>query len=153
MNEAIWYYKAKKKLMGITEGDATVFKGVQPNDKFMVHERPKRIYLAIPYTFNPALSHQIANKVASDLMQKGYVVFSPISHSHHIADTLPDLVRTDADWWMTQDLPFVEWADELHVVCIGENGAELISSSKGCQIEMLHAQTLNKPIKVIDYYL
>lgn len=111
-----------------------------------------KIYLAIPYTFNPSLSHQIANKVASQLMQQGHVVFSPISHSHHIADHLPDLVRTDADWWMTQDLPFVEWSDELHIVCIGDSGSELISKSKGCCKEIEYAKSLNKTIKVIEYY-
>lgn len=122
-------------------------------DQKQWEQKPTRIYLAIPYTFNPALSHQIANKVASELMQQGYVVFSPISHSHHIADTLPDLVRTDADWWMTQDLPFIEWADEVHVVCIGENGQELIEKSKGCMMEINHATRHNKPVKIIEYYV
>lgn len=110
-----------------------------------------KIYLAIPYTFNPSLSHQIANKVAADLMNEGHVVFSPISHSHGIADHLPDLVRTNADWWMSQDLPFVEWADELHIICIGDNGCNLIEDSKGCQAEIRHAICKRKPIKVIDF--
>lgn len=110
-----------------------------------------KIYLAIPYTFNPALSHTIANKVASALMQEGHVVFSPISHGHHIADHLPDLVRTDSDWWMTQDLPFVEWADEVHVVCIGKEGEALINKSKGCLKELEHARLHKKPIQLISY--
>lgn len=111
-----------------------------------------KIYLAIPYTFNPELSHKIANKVAADLMEQGHVVFSPISHSHCIADHLPAIVRTDADWWMTQDLPFVEWADEMHVVRIGEFGHELIEKSKGVKAEWAHAVKCNKPIKIIEYY-
>jgi nucleoside 2-deoxyribosyltransferase len=87
-----------------------------------------KVYLAIPYTFNPELSFDIANKVSADLMKKGHIVFSPISHSHVISDYLPQIVRTDSDWWMTQDLPFVEWADELHIVVIGERGTELVEN-------------------------
>lgn len=110
-----------------------------------------KIYLAIPYTFNPDLSHQIANKVAADLMQEGHVVFSPISHSHHVSDYLPKLVRTDSDWWMSQDLPFVEWADAVYVVVIGDNGTALIEQSKGVQAEWEHAKKFKKRIKLIQY--
>lgn len=110
-----------------------------------------KIYLALPYTFNPSFSHKIANKVAAKLMSEGHVVFSPISHSHHIADHLPDLVRTDSDWWMKMDLPFVDWCEEIHFVSIGELGVELISKSRGCQAEMDEALKLNKPIKFISY--
>lgn len=111
-----------------------------------------KVYLAIPYTFNPERSFQIANKVSAQLMSKGHVVFSPISHSHPIADHLPDELRTNSDWWMTQDLPMVDWADEIHVVCIGEYGHDLIEGSKGVQMEIKHAKSTNKPIKIIEYY-
>jgi hypothetical protein len=111
-----------------------------------------KIYLAIPYTFNPSQSFEIANKVASRLMSEGHVVFSPISHSHPVADHLPDALRTDSNWWMTQDLPFVDWADEVHVVCIGEYGCNLIEDSKGVQMEMEYAKQNHKPIKIIEYY-
>jgi nucleoside 2-deoxyribosyltransferase len=113
----------------------------------------KRIYLAIPYTFNPELSIGIANKIAASLMSFGHVVFSPISHSHNIADHLPESLRTDSHWWMKQDLPFVEWAEELHVVCIGEMGDKLIEDSKGVQMELAYARQLGKPVTIIDYYL
>ena len=111
-----------------------------------------KIYLAIPYSWNPERSFAIANKVAAKLMSKGHIVFSPISHSHHIADHLPANLKTDADWWMKQDLPLVYWCDEVHVVCIGENGCNLIEDSKGVQAEIEFAKDHNKPIKIIDYY-
>lgn len=111
-----------------------------------------KIYLAIPYTWNPCKSFQIANKITADLMSKGHIVFSPISHSHPVADYLPDELRTDSDWWMNQDLPFVEWADEVHVVCIGEYGTNYIDNSKGVRMELEHAKQHKKPIKIIDYY-
>lgn len=115
-------------------------------------KQPTKVYLAIPYTFNPEVSHKIANKVAADLMSKGYIVFSPISHSHIIADHLPSELRTNADWWMRQDLPLVEWSDEVHVVVIGEMGHELIEKSKGVQQEIKHAKIKNKPIKIYEYF-
>lgn len=111
-----------------------------------------KIYLAIPYTFHPEKSFQIANKVAADLMNKGHIVFSPISHSHIIADHLAPSLRIDQAFWMAQDLPLVEWADEVNVVCIGEYGAELIEKSQGVQSEIKHAKHHNKPIKIIEYY-
>lgn len=111
-----------------------------------------KIYLAIPYQFNPERSFQIANKVAAQLMSVGHVVFSPISHSHPIASNLPDELKTDSAWWMGQDLPFVEWADALYVVVIGEYGADLIENSKGVQIEIAHAKKHSKPIQIIEYY-
>jgi nucleoside 2-deoxyribosyltransferase len=112
-----------------------------------------KIYLAIPYTFNPERSFEIANKICADLMSKGHVVFSPISHSHPVADYLPNELRTDSDWWMSQDLPFVDWCDELHMVNIGEEGHSLIERSKGVQMEFQHATNIGKPVKIIDYFL
>lgn len=85
-------------------------------------------------------------------MSAGHVVFSPVSHSHYIADYLPSDLRTNAAWWMAQDLPLVDWADEVHVVCIGEYGSNLIADSKGVTMEIEHAKQNNKPIKIIDYY-
>jgi nucleoside 2-deoxyribosyltransferase len=111
-----------------------------------------KIYLAIPYTFNPERSFRIANKITADLMSKGHVVFSPISHSHAIADHLPEALRTDSDWWMNQDLPFVEWCDWVYVVSIGQSGLDLIEDSKGVQMEITHANMHRKPVKIIDYH-
>ena len=118
----------------------------------MKTQQAKKIYLAIPYTWNPEKSFEIANKVAAKLMNEGHIVFSPISHSHKIADHLPNNLRTDSNWWMQQDLPLVEWCDELHVVVIGANGQELIDNSKGVREEFRKAAELRKQIKIIEYY-
>lgn len=113
----------------------------------------KKIYLAIPYTFNPQLSFEISNRVGAELMSKGNVVFSPISHSHPIADHLPNNLRTDSNWWMRQDLPFVDWADEINVVVIGDviRGLKLIDESKGVQMEIRYAIKTGKPIQFLTY--
>jgi len=112
-----------------------------------------KIYLAIPYTFNAEMSYRIANKVAADLMSKGNAVFSPISHSHVIADHLDPSLRFSQEFWMAQDLPLIDWCDEVHVIVIGEFGDELIEKSKGCQSELKKARELNKPIKTYEYYI
>lgn len=112
----------------------------------------KKIYLAIPYTWNPDKSFQIANKVTAELMSRGHIVFSPISHSHPVADHLPAELKTDSLWWMRQDIPFVDWADEVYLVVIGENGHELIEQSKGCQMEIRHAKHTNKQIQIYEHY-
>lgn len=109
-----------------------------------------KIYLAIPYTWNPAVSELIANHVAAELMQKN-VVFSPISHSHSIADHMHPELRISQEFWMAQDIPFVEWADEIVVIVIGERGNELIEHSKGVQTELAEARKLNKPIRYLPY--
>ena len=111
-----------------------------------------KIYLAIPYSYNPAQSFAIANKVAAKLMSEGHLVYSPISHSHHIADHLPGHLRTDSHWWMQHDLPMIDWADELHVVLIGEMGDLLIAESVGVTLEIKHAQQTGKNIKFIEHY-
>lgn len=110
-----------------------------------------KIYLAIPYSFNPELSYSVANEVAAHLMSEGHVVFSPISHSHPVSDHLDPALRTDHDFWMKQDLPFVEWADEVYVVAMGLTGTHWIKESKGVQQEIAFAAALKKPIKYIPW--
>jgi len=114
-------------------------------------EAPKIIYLGLPYTFNPYLSFEIANRVAAKLMQKGYVVFSPISHSHPISDHMADEMRISQQFWMHQDLPILGKCDEFHLIYIGKNGQKLINESKGCQAEIKKATELGLPIKIHHY--
>lgn len=110
-----------------------------------------KIYLAIPYTFNPDFSFDVANRCAAKLMNDGHVVFSPISHSHIISDFLEPHIRLDHEFWMMQDLPMVEWADEVHVVLIGEYGDKLVSESRGVCKEIETAKKMGKTIKFIEY--
>ena len=112
----------------------------------------KIIYLAIPYTWNPEKSFEIANKVAAKLMNEGNVIFSPISHSHPIADYLDPELKTSQEFWMRQDLPIISKCDELLLIVIEENGIQLINESKGCQSEIKKIKELNKPINYYQYY-
>lgn len=111
----------------------------------------KIIYLAVPYTWNPDKAFEIANKMAAKLMKEGHIVFSPISHSHPVADYLDSSLRTSQKFWMYQDLPILERCDELWVIEMGENGQKLISNSKGCISEIKKAKDLRKPVRYIRY--
>ena len=93
-----------------------------------------RIYLACPYSDpDPEVRHlrfKSACRKAGELMQEGHVVFSPLSHSVPVADTMSN--HLDHDFWLGQDVAFLEWCDEMLVLTLpGWN------ESKGvrCEIE------------------
>lgn len=109
------------------------------------------IYLAIPYTWNPEESFKIANIVAAKLMLEGYIVFSPISHSHPISGCLESKLQTDFDFWIKQDLPILRLCDKIIFVVIGVDGLKLIEESKGCQEEKMEAIKYGKKIEFIKY--
>ena len=44
----------------------------------------KKIYLAIPFSGIEEKSFKAATEIAGLLISKGYIVFSPITHSHPI---------------------------------------------------------------------
>lgn len=107
----------------------------------------KKIYLACPYRHE---NQEIAikrfdyvNQIAGQVMMQGHVVFSPISHSHPIACRKHDL-PVGWEFWSQQDLPFLEWADELWVATFP--GWHL---SEGVRAEILAAGKLRKPIVYI----
>lgn len=116
----------------------------------------KLIYLAIPYSFNPELSFDIANRISAGLMQDGFVVFSPISHTHPLSKKMDDGLQFNHEFWMKQDLTILSKCDYLYVVNIEGYkdfpGYYLIDMSKGCQTEMKKARELGILIRKIDYY-
>lgn len=107
-------------------------------------------YLAIPYTWNPEKSFEIANKVAARLIIDGHVVFSPISHSHPIAVQMTPSAKTDYNLWMQQDLPVLSKCSEMVLVHIGEHGYKLIAESRGCQSEINFA--ISNKIPITEYH-
>lgn len=108
-------------------------------------------YLAIPYSFAPELSFQIANEVAAELMQQGKIIFSPVSHSHHIANYLPKEQQNSHEFWMKQDLEILRKCKEVIIVVIGDDGHKLISESKGCRDEIKETFIHQIPIKYYQY--
>jgi nucleoside 2-deoxyribosyltransferase len=80
-----------------------------------------RIYLAAPYSHKNKLwmhvRFELVNLAAMALIDLGYVVFSPISHSHPIASTAEEPGETqNYSLWLGQDEHFMEWSDALVVL-------------------------------------
>ena len=99
-----------------------------------------QIYLALPYSGQEEKAYMVANRVAGLLMEDGHIVFSPISHSHSIG-----VHRNDFDFWMAQDLPWLETCDKLMV--LKNEGWE---ESRGVQRELQVAEQLCLPVEYID---
>jgi nucleoside 2-deoxyribosyltransferase len=81
-----------------------------------------KIYLASPYSdpdHIPVVEEgrfQAACRKAAEIMEAGYIVFSPIAHSHPIAK-YGDLPK-DINYWKETDQCFIEWADEVWFLMI-----------------------------------
>lgn len=104
-----------------------------------------KVYVGCPYTHkDPKVVEdrvRIATKLAAFIMSKGHVVFSPLTHSHTIADFLPPEDRFSQEFWMGQDLPMLEACDVLAVLMLP--GWE---ESKGLNTEIQAARRLNKKL-------
>lgn len=106
------------------------------------------IYLAIPYTGNEEESYEIANRVAGVLMGRGEIVFSPISHTHAIAE-VSDL-PTEWQFWEKQDEFFLRCSTELMVVCLdrwdhsrGVTAEIDLAESEGVKVSYLDVQQID----------
>jgi nucleoside 2-deoxyribosyltransferase len=106
----------------------------------------KSIYLAVPYSHkNLVIQNQrfaTCNQVAAKLMERGNIVFSPISHS----DPIDAYVKNgDHAFWLNQDKWFLDRVDELYVLCL-----EGWDKSYGVDWEMKYMKAQNKPVTFID---
>jgi len=81
----------------------------------------KKLYLSCPYSHpNKAIRmHRVlcADEKAAELMEDGYLVFSPLSHSHSISEYC-EVGPQDHDFWLRQDLWILRICDEIHVLCL-----------------------------------
>jgi len=102
-------------------------------------------YLATPYTISPRgmfWAFMDASRVAALLIMRGVDVYCPVAHGHPI-ETYGDLGKTDHDFWMDVNDPFVKTAGGLLV-------AQLPGwkDSRGIAAEI--RLFLNKPIRYIE---
>lgn len=114
---------------------------------------PKKIYLASPYSArlpdgarDTGLTHRrfrMVSAAAGLLMRRGFLVFSPISHSVPIADEIGD--HLDYDFWLAQDFAFIHWCDELWIYKIPG-----WDKSIGVAREIKYAQRLCKPVRFLE---
>ena len=104
--------------------------------------RPK-IYLATPYSHRKASVQEarfyMACHLAGRLVREGYLVFSPIAHSHPICISCH--LPSGFDYWERLDTEFLLWAD---IMLIAElEGWQL---SEGIKKESELATNIGKPI-------
>jgi hypothetical protein len=107
------------------------------------------IYLASPYSHADlkVMEERYTRvcKYAAELMAQGHRVFSPIAHSHPIAEFMPDALRTDFEFWMKQDLPILRYANELAVLMLA--GWQM---SRGIRREIEYAAAVGVPIRYVE---
>ena len=101
----------------------------------------KKVYLACPYshldkTVMEDRFERVCEK-AAELMEMGYIVFSPISHTHRIKEYT--VYGNKWEFWKKQDFPFIEWCDEFHILCL-----DGWKESVGVKDELDYANLLNK---------
>lgn len=106
-----------------------------------------KIYLAVPYSHqNRTVMEQrfkLVNRKSADLMKKGHIVFSPISHSHPIA-TQEELPLSH-DYWKAMNESFIDWCDALYVYRLA-----CWQFSAGVHSEIEYAIKTGKPVIYID---
>lgn len=107
--------------------------------------RHRLTYLAAPYTHpDPAVLEQryeAANRAAAVLMRDG-PVFSPVSHSHRIADFMDAALRLDHYFWQEQDTAVL--AHCSRVVVLQMDGWQ---ESKGIAAECAFADAIGIPVE------
>lgn len=107
----------------------------------------KLIYLASPYSHpDPAVRearYAAVCKAAAECLREGLHVFSPIAHSHVIAQ----VGGISGDWqtWRDLDMAVLARCDELMVVTL--DGWE---QSVGVKAEMEEARRLGLPVEFIQ---
>ncbi len=103
-------------------------------------------YLASPYskTTNLDLAWEQACKLSAILINLGYIIYSPIAHSHQIAKYVEASPR-DSAFWVAQQRPFLLAAEGVII-------ATLLGwrQSEGIAIEREYFTGARKPIRYMD---
>lgn len=78
------------------------------------------IYLACPYT-HPDTDVQLkrvtlATKVAGLYIAQGRAVYSPLTHTHLINETVPSHQQPTHSWWLQFNRPFMLISSELVII-------------------------------------
>ena len=107
----------------------------------------KRIYIAGPYTHEKPEIRQARfeqlSKIAGDVMRLGYWPYSPISHSHPIAEYSE--IKGDWDAWEKIDKAEIENCDAMVVVCLCG-----WSHSVGLKKEKIFADNRSIPVLLLE---
>jgi len=111
-------------------------------------DKPPLLFLCCPYSHERQSVRESraleASRAAATLMSKGYSVFSPLSHGHHIIFTCAGAIGTDAETWAHINNSVMALCHAL--VLLDLNG---LWNSKGCEAETRLAHELGLPINLI----
>ena len=103
-----------------------------------------KIYVACPYSHPDQVVREervlAADKYAAKLMERGHIVFSPLSHSHPISKHCK-VDPTDHDFWLQQDLAWLKACHQMHVLCL-----DGWRESKGVKTEIEEASKRKIPV-------
>jgi nucleoside 2-deoxyribosyltransferase len=106
-----------------------------------------KIYLCCAYSHpDPEVREQRvqqADECAAWLLEQGYNVFSPLSHSHRIAHHMGN--HNDGDFWVNLCMDFVDWCDVIAIMKI-----EGWNKSEGIKKELAWAVEDGKPVMEIE---
>lgn len=115
----------------------------------------KKIYIALPYSFNPKLSELVATSYAADLISNRIgIPFSPVTHGHRLAKFMSEKDVNDSYLWHDLVLPYLRCCDEIHAIEFDqftkqENEA-LRNKSTGFKLELYEAKQLGIPIEIVS---
>lgn len=101
-------------------------------------------YLATPYTNYPRgqdAAYIEACRNHAKLLAAGVPTFCPIAHTHTASHYVPNSMRTDHQFWMDADRPFMAAAVGLIVVTM-----DGWTASRGVAEEIASFQAMHKPI-------
>ena len=112
-------------------------------------KEPELIYLASPYTHPSSQMKQkrfeIVCSVASLMIKRGMMMFSPIAHSHPICQYGIDL-SGEWEFWEKYDKSMLRKCTRMIVLML-----EGWKESRGIAAETEYAKSLGMPIDYIDY--
>lgn len=104
------------------------------------------IYIAAPYNHKDqsvrADRFNEVNRYCGKLINKGYIIFSPISHSHPIYEEFNCKLKID---WLQYDSYFLRFCSEMHVLKLDN-----WKKSVGIKFEVDLAKQLQIPIFYIS---
>lgn len=117
------------------------------------------IYLACPYSHPVAAVRQFrfnaANRVAGVLMKRGLHVFSPISHTHPIAEACG--LPLGWDYWQGYDAAMLACCRSIYVLQLdgwaqsaGVCGEMQIAEGLGLQLQFLHPHNFGLPLTLTE---
>lgn len=108
---------------------------------------PPLIYVACPYSSDnlqtQELRYEVATEYSAHLVSTGFHVFSPITHSHPMAQCAE--LPTDWEYWKSFDERMLNICDIIHVLMMPG-----YDTSIGVQAEIKIARNLGKPVEFVE---